>query len=242
MPALSSRGSRRQVAATKDYIKQFPAGKGRALRGSTWVFLGDVGVEDGQLTAEQCRLLKGLGGTTRRAAWSSCRAGRGGGALARWKPSWAISVRSCSIQPQPGGWGARVANHFELTELGRRSLPAPNWRTRKTTTPRCGEGLAELSVGRTCACGPRPVAMCSPSIKTRPTSMDGFPSWRRAPSAPARCFSWGPTAPGGGVKGLKTSITIGSGVRWCGWMAYQRRNMAKGETMRLYYVPDQPKR
>ena len=23
---------------------------------------------------------------------------------------------------QPGGWGSRVANHFELTELGRRSL------------------------------------------------------------------------------------------------------------------------
>ena len=35
----------------KDYIKQFPAGQGRACPFDV-VFLGDVGVEDGQLTTE----------------------------------------------------------------------------------------------------------------------------------------------------------------------------------------------
>ena len=43
----------------KDYIKQFPSGLDELSRYDV-VFLGDVGTGDGQLTAEQCRLLKGL--------------------------------------------------------------------------------------------------------------------------------------------------------------------------------------
>ncbi len=43
----------------KDYIKEFPKGL-EELSEYDVVFLGDVGQELGQLTAEQCRLLKGL--------------------------------------------------------------------------------------------------------------------------------------------------------------------------------------
>ena len=43
----------------KDYIKQFPAGLNELSRFDV-VFLGDVGVGDGQLTDEQCGWLKGL--------------------------------------------------------------------------------------------------------------------------------------------------------------------------------------
>ena len=42
-----------------DYIKAFPEGL-EELGEYDVVFLGDVGVDDGQLTVEQCRLLKGL--------------------------------------------------------------------------------------------------------------------------------------------------------------------------------------
>ncbi len=45
--------------------------------------------------------------------------------------------------------------------------------------------------------------------------------------------------PGVGEKGSKTDITIDSGARsFVGW--HTNGNMAKGETMRLYYSPEQP--
>src|SRR5262249_35868747 len=53
-PGLTKAGG-----GNKDYIKQFPAGLDELSKFDV-VFLGDVGVEDGQLTAEQCRLLKGI--------------------------------------------------------------------------------------------------------------------------------------------------------------------------------------
>ena len=53
-PGLSKVGG-----GNKDYIKQFPAGLDELSKFDV-VFLGDVGLDDGQLTAEQCRLLKGL--------------------------------------------------------------------------------------------------------------------------------------------------------------------------------------
>ena len=53
-PGLSKPGG-----GNKDYIKQFPAGLDELSRFDV-VFLGDVGMGGGQLTAEQCGLLKGL--------------------------------------------------------------------------------------------------------------------------------------------------------------------------------------
>src|SRR6476620_2012776 len=42
----------------KDYIKEFPAGLDELSKYDV-VFLGDVGLEDSQLTVAPCRLLKG---------------------------------------------------------------------------------------------------------------------------------------------------------------------------------------
>ena len=53
-PGLSKVGG-----GNKDYIKEFPKGLDE-LSEYDVVFLGDVGQEQGQLTTEQCRLLKGL--------------------------------------------------------------------------------------------------------------------------------------------------------------------------------------
>lgn len=53
-PGLSKVGG-----GNKDYIKQFPSGLDELSKFDV-VFLGDVGLEGGQLTEEQCRLLKGL--------------------------------------------------------------------------------------------------------------------------------------------------------------------------------------
>src|SRR5262249_48632818 len=84
------------------------------------VFLGDVGQEQGQLTREQCRLLKGLvefqaSGLVFMPGWE----GREFSLL----ETELADLYPVVVDPaQPGGWGARVPGHFELTELGRRSL------------------------------------------------------------------------------------------------------------------------
>ena len=46
--------------------------------------------------------------------------------------------------------------------------------------------------------------------------------------------------PGGGARGVEDKYHYRFWGQVVRWMAYQR-NMAKGETMRLYYVPDQPR-
>ena len=53
-PGLSKPGG-----GNKDYIKQFPAGLDELSKFDV-VFLGDVGIDDSQLTTEQCRLIKGI--------------------------------------------------------------------------------------------------------------------------------------------------------------------------------------
>ena len=138
---------------------------------------------------------------------------------------------------QPGGWGSRTPGHFELTELGRRSLltnladtqddnlevwdnlPGFQW----YAAGRAGEsrhrsagvhkdaaneyGRLPLLVTRTFGAG-----------KVLFMGTDGAWRWRKGVEDKYHYRFWGQV------------------VRW---MAYQR-NMAKGETMRLYYSPDQP--
>ena len=113
-PGLSKPGG-----GNKDYIKQFPAGKDELARFDV-VFLGDVGVEDGQLTTEQCRLLKGL--VEHQASGLVFMPGWQGREFSLLETELGDLCPVVLDPSQPGGWGARVANHFELTELGRRSL------------------------------------------------------------------------------------------------------------------------
>ncbi len=82
--------------------------------------LGDVGIDDSQLTEEQCRLLKGLveqqaSGLVFMPGWQG-------------RQQSLLSTELADLYPvtldeaQTTGWGSRTASHFELTELGRRSL------------------------------------------------------------------------------------------------------------------------
>ena len=84
------------------------------------VFIGDVGIDDDQLTEDQCELLKGL--VEQQASGLVFMPGLQGRQF---------SLRSTALEElhpvvmdesQPGGWGARTAGHFELTESGRNSL------------------------------------------------------------------------------------------------------------------------
>ncbi len=113
-PGLSKPGG-----GNKDYIKLFPAGKDELAKFDV-VFLGDVGVEDGQLTPEQCRLLKGL--VEHQASGLVFMPGLQGREFSLLDTELGDLCPVVLDAAQPGGWGSRVANHFELTELGRRSL------------------------------------------------------------------------------------------------------------------------
>ena len=219
----------------KDYIKQFPAGKDELARFDV-VFLGDVGVEDGQLTVEQCRLLKGLvehqaSGLVFMPGWQ----GREFSLLDTELGDLCPVVLDSS---QPGGWGARIANHFELTELGRRSL--------LTKLADTQDDNAEVWEGLPGFQWYAPVLRAKAGSDVLAVHKDASNDSGRLPLLATRTFGAGKVLFMGtdGAWRWRKGVEDKYHYRFWGqvvrWMAYQR-NMAKGETMRLYYVPDQPR-
>ena len=229
-PGLSKPGG-----GNKDYIKQFPSGLDELSRFDV-VFLGDVGVEDGQLTVEQCRLLKGL--VEHQASGLVFMPGWQGRELSLLDTELGDLCPVVLDPAQPGGWGSRIANHFELTETGRRSLltkladtqddnaevweglPGFQWyaaalRAKAGSDVLCVHKDASNEFGRL----PLLVTRTYGAGKVLFMGTDGAWRWRKGVEDKYHYRFWGQV------------------VRW---MAYQR-NMAKGETMRLYYVPDQPR-
>jgi len=219
----------------KDYIKEFPAGLDELSKYDV-VFLGDVGLEGGQLTAEQCRLLRGL--VERQASGLVFLPGVLGRELSL-RDSELNDLLPVVLDPsQPGGWGSRTPNHLELTEMGRRSLltkladtsdenaevweglPGFQWyapvvRAKAGSDVLCVHGDASNEYGRL----PLLVTRTSGAGKVLFMGTDGAWRWRKGVEDKYHYRFWGQV------------------VRW---MAYQR-NMAKGETMRVFYAPDQPK-
>jgi hypothetical protein len=228
-PGLSKVG-----AGNKDYIKQFPSGLDELSKYDV-VFLGDVGVEQGQLTTEDCRLLKGL--VEHQASGVVFMPGLQGKQMSLLDTELADLYPVVLDPGQPGGWGSRTACQFELSELGRRSLltrladtqeenidvwenlPGFQWYAAVTRAKAGSEVLAihkEMSneYGRL----PLLAARTFGAGKVLFMGTDGAWRWRKGVEDKYHYRFWGQV------------------VRW---MAYQR-NMAKGETMRLYYSPEQP--
>ncbi len=218
----------------KDYIKQFPSGLDELSKYDV-VFLGDVGLEDGQLTPEDCRLLKGL--VEHQASGLVFMPGWQGRQLSLMDTELGDLCPVHLDASQPGGWGSRTASHFELTELGRRSLLTKLADTQEDNTE-VWEGLpgfqwyapvTRAKAGSDVLCVhkdisnefgrlPLLVTRTSGAGKVLFMGTDGAWRWRKGVEDKYHYRFWGQV------------------VRW---MAYQR-NMAKGETMRLYYSPEQP--
>ncbi len=228
-PGLSKSGS-----GNKDYIKTFPGGLDELGKYDV-VFLGDVGVESGQLTAEDCRLLKGL--VEHQASGLVFMPGWQGKQMSLLETELADLYPVMLDPSQPGGWGSRTACQFELTESGRRSLltrladtqednldvwenlPGFQWYAAATRAKVGSEVLAvhrEMSnqYGRL----PLLASRTFGAGKVLFMGTDGAWRWRKGVEDKYHYRFWGQV------------------VRW---MAYQR-NMAKGESMRLYYSPEQP--
>jgi hypothetical protein len=229
-PGLSKAGG-----GNKDYIKQFPDGLDELSKFDV-VFLGDVGVGDGQLTSEQCRLLKGLvehqaSGLVFMPGWQ----GRQFSLLDTELGDLCPVVLDAS---QPGGWGSRTPDHFELTETGRRSLLTKLADTQDDNVE-VWEGLPGFQWYA-------PVLRAKAGSEVLCVHKDATNADGRLPLLATRTFGAGKVLFMGtdGAWRWRKGVEDKYHYRFWGqvvrWMAYQR-NMAKGETMRLYYVPDQPK-
>jgi hypothetical protein len=218
----------------RDYISEFPETL-EELSKFDVVFLGDVGMEAGQLSEENCRLLQGL--VQRQAAGLVFMPGWQGRQLSLIDGPLKEMFPIVFDLNQPEGWGSRTPAHFELTELGRRSLltrladsiednlvvwenlPGFQWyapilRAKAGTDVLAVHGEAMSAQGRV----PLLVTQTYGVGKILFMGTDGAWRWRKGVEDRYHYRFWGQV------------------VRW---MAYQR-NMAKGETIRLYYSPEQP--
>ena len=219
----------------KDYIKQFPAGLDELSKFDV-VFLGDVGVEEGQLTPANCRLLKGL--VERQASGLVFLPGIEGRQFSLLSTELGDLCPVTMDSTQPGGWGSRTPGHFELTETGRKSL--------LTKLADTQDDNAEVWEGLPGFQWYAPVLRAKPGSEVLCVHKDAGNESGRLPLLVTRTFGAGKVLFMGtdGAWRWRKGVEDKYHYRFWGqvvrWMAYQR-NMAKGETMRLYYAPDQPK-
>jgi hypothetical protein len=219
----------------KDYIKAFPNGLDELSKYDV-VFLGDVGVGDGQLTAEQCRLLKGI--VEHQASGLVFLPGPMGREFSLLDTELGDLCPVVMDSSQPGGWGSRTPNHFDLTELGRRSL--------LTKLADTQDDNAEVWEGLPGFQWYAPVLRAKAGSDVLCVHKDASNESGRLPLLATRTYGAGKVLFMGtdGAWRWRKGVEDKYHYRFWGqvvrWMAYQR-NMNKGETMRLYYVPDQPR-
>ncbi|MEX0937935.1 MAG: hypothetical protein WDZ59_08730 [Pirellulales bacterium] len=224
----------KKVGGGKGYIEAFPDTM-EALSKYDVVFLGDVGVEPGQLTVEDCRLIKGL--VQSQASGLVFMPGMRGAHLSL------IGTELEELYPvvldaaQPRGWGSRIAAQMELTAAGRRSLltqledtedtNARLWETLPgfqwyAAVERAKAGAEVLACHKTQSGPfgrlPLLVTRTYGTGKILFIGTDGAWRWREGVEDRYHYRFWG-------------QVTR--------WMAY-RRGMAHGELMRLFYSPDRP--
>jgi hypothetical protein len=229
-PGLSKPGG-----GTKDYLPEFPRGLDELSRYDV-VFLGDVGLENGQLSSEQCRLLRGL--VEHQASGLVFMPGPQGRTLELLDTPLGDLMPVVLDPAQPGGWGARTPSHFELTELGRRSLLTKLADTQDDNIE-VWDGLPGFQWYA-------PVLRARPGSDVLAIHKDVSNESGRLPLLVTRSFGAGKVLFMGtdGAWRWRKGVEDKYHYRFWGqvvrWMAYQR-NMARGESMRLYYVPDQPR-
>ena len=229
------RGLSNVGGSSKDYIKHFPAGL-EELSKFDVVFLGDVGLDDNQLTAEQCRLLKGL--IEHQASGLVFMPGSLGRQFSLLDTVLGDLYPVVMDDSQPGGWGSRTPGHFELTELGRRSLLTNLADTQENNI----EVWEDLPGFQWYA----PVVRAKGGSEVLAVHKDASNNQGRLPLLVTRTFGAGKVLFMGtdGAWRWRKGVEDKYHYRFWGqvvrWMAYQHALWCKGETMQLYYAPDQP--
>ena len=228
-PGLSKRGG-----GTKDYIQKFPSGLDELSKYDV-VFLGDVGVGEGQLTDEDCRLLKGLveyqaSGLVFMPGWRGEQASLTGTALDELCPVVIDPARS-------DGMASEAPRRLVLTEAGRKSL----------LTKLADGGTENLAVWESLPGGQwhGPVLRAKAGSEVLAVHEDAANEYGRIPLLVTRSFGAGKVlymATDGAWrwrKGVEDKYHYRFWGQVVRWMAY-RRNMARGERMSLSFAPEQP--
>jgi hypothetical protein len=227
LPGLS------KVGGGRGYLTEFP--KVEELAKFDVVFLGDVGVQQGQLDEEDCQQIAELVRT--QASGVVFMPGFRGNHLTLVDTALKDVIPVVFDENQPRGWGSPTAGQFDLTATGRRSLLTKleenddaNARTWETlpgfqwycAVERAKAGTETLATHRTESNGngriPLIVTRTYGAGKILYMGTDGAWRWREGVEDKYHYRFWGQVAR---------------------WMAYQR-NMAKGEFLRLFYSPDRP--
>ena len=199
------------------------------------MFLGDVGVEDGQLTAEQCRLLKGL--VEHQASGLVFMPGWQGRQISLIDTELGDLCPVVLDPAQPGGWGSRTPNTLRADR---------NWPPQPAHQAGRHAGRQRRGLGRAARLPVvRAVLRAKAGSEVLCVHKDVVQRIRPAAAAGHRTFGAGKVLFMGtdGAWRWRKGVEDKYHYRFWGqvvrWMAYQR-NMAKGETMRLYYSPEQP--
>jgi hypothetical protein len=228
-PGLSKRGG-----GSKDYIESFPSGLDDLSQYDV-VFLGDVGVGAGQLTEEDCRLLKGLveyqaSGLVFMPGPRGEEASLEGTALADLCP---VVIDTAAV----GGSSTDGPRRMVLTEAGRKSL----------LTKLADSGSENIAVWESLP-GVQwygPVLRAKAGSEVLAVHEDAANEHGRIPLLITRTFGSGKVlymATDGAWrwrKGVEDKYHYRFWGQVVRWMAY-RRNMAKGERISLSFAPEQP--
>ena len=218
----------------RDYIRVFPETL-EALAQFDVIFLGDVGVEPRQLTEEQCRLLKGL--VEQQASGLVFMPGVKGYSQSLVDSPLGPLLPVVMDAAQPTGVGSSTPSHFALTELGRKSL--------LTKLADTGEDNLQVWENLPGFQWHAPIIRAKAGTDILAVHQESSNEYGRIPLLVTRTFGSGKILFMGtdgawrwrrGVEDLYHYRFWSQVVRW---MAYQR-NMAEGESMRLYYSPEQP--
>ncbi|QDV46864.1 hypothetical protein Enr13x_67730 [Stieleria neptunia] len=218
----------------EDYLASLPEDPAE-LASYDVIFLGDVGVAEGQLTVEQCRQIRGL--VEQQAVGLVLMPGPRGRQASLFASELGELIPVVIDRARPLGVGNGVPASFALTGAGRRSLltaldddPQTNWAVWESlpgfywyaavTRAKAGSEVLAVHAEASNQSGRVPLLVTRPAAAGKVLFMGSDSVWR-----------WRM-----GVEDKYHYRFWGQVIRW---MAYQR-NMAVGETMRLSYRPDQP--
>lgn len=218
----------------RDYIDEFPEELDELAQYDV-IFLGDVGVREGQLTAEQCALIRGL--VENQASGVIFMPGRQGNQMSLLDTVLSDLIPVILDEKRPEGFSEAIAAPLTLTSEGRgslltmlgdneeenpeiwRRLPGFFWHA-PVIRAKGGTEVLAVHGNRRGNFGPVPLLVTKPagSGKVLFMGIDSAWRWRR------------------GVEDLYHYRFWGQVARW---MSYQR-NMAAGQRVRLFFTPERP--
>ena len=222
-----------KVGGGRGYIKNFPTAN--ELSRYDVVFLGDVGIEGKQLTVEQARNLRQL--VSAQASGLVFIPGRTGMQESLMSGPLADLYPVVLDPATPHGVGASTQGYFSLTQLGQRSLLTRLGETAESNRSVWRSlpgfywyaGIKRAKVGTETLAVHDEVATASGRVPLIVTKTYGA----------GKVLFMGTDSAWRWRQGVEDKYHYRFWSQVARWMAY-RRQMAQGESMRLFYSPDRP--